>query len=88
MTSLTLVRRIPARPTIVFDALASPEGIRAWWGPDAGPVIVAESDSVLPGPRGNVERYPPVDTDDIGAGFTHQRQQLTSAYAEMNSRYT
>lgn len=44
MTSLTLVRRIAARPAIVFEALASPDGIRGWWGPDAGPVIIAESD--------------------------------------------
>lgn len=44
MVSVTLVRCIPARPTIVFEALASPEGIRSWWGPDAGPVIIVESD--------------------------------------------
>jgi uncharacterized protein YndB with AHSA1/START domain len=44
MTSLTLVRRIKARPSIVFDALTSPEGIACWWGPDEGPVLVAETD--------------------------------------------
>lgn len=44
MTSLTLVRRIAARPSIVFDALTTPEGIRGWWGPDAGPVLFAELD--------------------------------------------
>lgn len=44
MTSLTLVRRIAARPSIVFDALTTPEGIAYWWGPDAGPVLVAETD--------------------------------------------
>ena len=44
MTSLTLVRRIAARPQIVFDALTTPDGIRHWWGPDAGPVLVAETD--------------------------------------------
>jgi uncharacterized protein YndB with AHSA1/START domain len=44
MTSLTLVRRIRARPQIVFDAVTSAEGIAHWWGPDAGPVLVAESD--------------------------------------------
>src|SRR4051812_33478268 len=44
MTSLTLVRRIKARPSIVFDALTTPEGIAGWWGPDEGPVLVAESD--------------------------------------------
>jgi uncharacterized protein YndB with AHSA1/START domain len=44
MTSLTLVRRIKARPSIVFDALTTPEGIACWWGPDEGPVLVSESD--------------------------------------------
>jgi uncharacterized protein YndB with AHSA1/START domain len=44
MTSLTLVRRIAARPSIVFDALTMPEGISAWWGPDLGPVLFAETD--------------------------------------------
>jgi len=44
VTSLTLVRRIAARPSIVFDALTTPEGIAYWWGPDAGPVMVAEAD--------------------------------------------
>lgn len=50
MTSLTLVRQIAARPAIVFDALATPQGIRCWWGPDEGPVLIAESD-VRPGGR-------------------------------------
>ena len=44
MTSLTLVRRIAARPSIVFDALTTPEGIACWWGPDGGPVLLAETD--------------------------------------------
>src|SRR5689334_12988867 len=44
MASLTLVRRIAARPIIVFEALITPEGISCWWGPDAGPVLVAETD--------------------------------------------
>ncbi len=44
MTSLTIVRRIAARPSIVFDALTTPEGIACWWGPDAGPVLIAETD--------------------------------------------
>ena len=30
MTSLTLVRRIKARPSIVFDALTTAEGIASW----------------------------------------------------------
>jgi uncharacterized protein YndB with AHSA1/START domain len=44
MTSLTLVRRINARPSIVFDAVTTAEGIAQWWGPDAGPVLIAEAD--------------------------------------------
>lgn len=44
MTSLTLVRRIKARPDIVFDAVVTAQGIAQWWGPDAGPVVIAESD--------------------------------------------
>jgi uncharacterized protein YndB with AHSA1/START domain len=44
MNSLTLVRRIAARPSIVFDALTTPEGIACWWGPDGGPVLLAETD--------------------------------------------
>jgi len=44
MTSLTLVRRIAARPSIVFDALTTPDGIAGWWGPDDGPVLLAETD--------------------------------------------
>lgn len=44
MTSLTLVRRIAARPAIVFDALTTPAGIACWWGPDDGPVLIAETD--------------------------------------------
>jgi uncharacterized protein YndB with AHSA1/START domain len=50
MTSLTLVRRIAARPSIVFDAITTPEGIACWWGPDAGPVLLAETD-LRPGGR-------------------------------------
>jgi uncharacterized protein YndB with AHSA1/START domain len=44
MTSLTLVRRIAARPSIVFDALTTPDGIACWWGPDGGPVLLAETE--------------------------------------------
>ena len=44
MTSLTLVRRICARPSIVFEALTTPHGIAQWWGPDGGPVLLAETD--------------------------------------------
>jgi uncharacterized protein YndB with AHSA1/START domain len=44
VTSLTLVRRIKAAPEIVFDAVTTAEGIAHWWGPDAGPVLLSESD--------------------------------------------
>jgi uncharacterized protein YndB with AHSA1/START domain len=44
MTSLTLVRRIAARPAIVFDALTTPDDIACWWGPDAGPVLAVQVD--------------------------------------------
>ena len=44
MTSLTLVRRIAARPALVFDAMTTPEGIGHWWGPDDGPLLNAETD--------------------------------------------
>jgi uncharacterized protein YndB with AHSA1/START domain len=44
MTALTLVRRIKARPQVVFNALITPEGIEHWWGPDGGPVLIAQSD--------------------------------------------
>ena len=49
MSSLTLVRRIAARPSIVFDALTTPEGIAHWWGPDAGPVLLAQIDARVGG---------------------------------------
>ncbi len=44
MTSVHLVRRIRARPAVVFDAVTTGEGIANWWGPDAGPVLVSEAD--------------------------------------------
>ena len=49
MTSFTLVRRIGARPGIVFAALSTPEGIAHWWGPDAGPVLSADIDARVGG---------------------------------------
>jgi uncharacterized protein YndB with AHSA1/START domain len=44
MSGLTLVRQIAARPEIVFDAISTPEGMMRWFGPDAGPVLIAEID--------------------------------------------
>jgi uncharacterized protein YndB with AHSA1/START domain len=49
MTSLKLVRRIKARPSIVFDALTTAEGVASWIGPDGGPVLVAETDPQVGG---------------------------------------
>ena len=49
MTSLRLVRRIKARPQVVFDAVTTAEGIARWWGPDAGPVLVAEAEARVGG---------------------------------------
>jgi uncharacterized protein YndB with AHSA1/START domain len=49
MTSTTLVRRIAARPAIVFDAIVTEAGIRSWWGPDAEPAISAVVDSQVGG---------------------------------------
>jgi uncharacterized protein YndB with AHSA1/START domain len=44
MSELTLVRRIAARPAIVYEALTTAEGMTSWWGPDAGPVLLADSE--------------------------------------------
>jgi uncharacterized protein YndB with AHSA1/START domain len=44
MSTMTLVRRIVARPSIVFDALSTAEGMTSWWGPADVPVIAAVAD--------------------------------------------
>jgi len=49
MTSLTLVRRIAARPLIVFEAMTTAEGVAAWFGPDDLPVVDAEMDARVGG---------------------------------------
>jgi uncharacterized protein YndB with AHSA1/START domain len=49
MTSLTLVRRIAARPSVVFEALTTADGIAAWWGPDDLPVTMAQIDARVGG---------------------------------------
>lgn len=49
MTSLTLVRTIAARPSIVFETITTPEGVACWWSPDAGPVLIAECDARVGG---------------------------------------
>ncbi len=49
MTSLTLVRQIAARPSIVFQALTTAQGIAAWWGPDDLPLLTSEIDARVGG---------------------------------------
>lgn len=49
MTDMTIVRRIAARPSIVFEALTTEEGIASWWGPDDIPVISANVDASVGG---------------------------------------
>jgi uncharacterized protein YndB with AHSA1/START domain len=49
MSSLTLVRRIAARPSIVFEAMTTDEGVAAWWGPDDVPAVRAEMDARVGG---------------------------------------
>ncbi|MFI4920092.1 MAG: SRPBCC domain-containing protein [Gammaproteobacteria bacterium] len=44
MNQVTLVRRIGARPSIVFEALTTSEGISSWFGPDDGAVLSAALD--------------------------------------------
>lgn len=49
MKSLTLVRRIAARPSIVFEALVTPDGVAAWWGPEDLPILGADIDARVGG---------------------------------------
>jgi uncharacterized protein YndB with AHSA1/START domain len=49
MTSITLVRRIAARPSIVFDALTTADGVAAWWGPEDLPAIATQVDARIGG---------------------------------------
>ena len=42
--SPTLIRRIKAPPRALFAAFVEPTHIMKWWGPDAGPTILAETD--------------------------------------------
>jgi uncharacterized protein YndB with AHSA1/START domain len=48
-TSVCLIRRIAARPAVVFEALVSAEGIQSWWGPDDRPATSAEVDARVGG---------------------------------------
>ena len=47
--SLTLIRRINASPARIYQAWTRPEQMMRWWGPDAGPVLIAVVDVRLCG---------------------------------------
>ncbi|HEY7889725.1 MAG TPA: SRPBCC domain-containing protein [Steroidobacteraceae bacterium] len=49
MTEAVLVRRIAARPAIVFDALVTADGIASWWGPEEQPALSAVADARVNG---------------------------------------
>jgi uncharacterized protein YndB with AHSA1/START domain len=49
MSNMTLVRQMAASPETVFDLISTPEGIAQWWGPDDGPVLIAEFDARVGG---------------------------------------
>jgi uncharacterized protein YndB with AHSA1/START domain len=49
MSSLTLVRRIAARPSIVFEAMTTSEGLASWFGPDDLPTVSAQVDARVGG---------------------------------------
>jgi uncharacterized protein YndB with AHSA1/START domain len=44
VTQAVLVRRIAARPAVVFEALVTADGIASWWGPADEPAISAQVD--------------------------------------------
>lgn len=44
MNEAILIRRIAARPSIVFEALVTESGIASWWGPADEPAISAQVD--------------------------------------------
>lgn len=48
--SVTLVRRIKARPAMVWAMITQPDLMIQWWGPDAGPTLSVEAE-VRPGGR-------------------------------------
>jgi len=53
LPSVTLIRRIKATPAKVWAAIAMPELMMQWWGPDAGPTLSVVAD-VRPGGRFSV----------------------------------
>jgi uncharacterized protein YndB with AHSA1/START domain len=67
VTDLTFVRRIAARPSIVFEALITPRGVAGWWGPDAGRVTVAQNDPRVGG-RYRVSFRRPDGSEHVSVG--------------------
>lgn len=47
--SLTIKRRFKAPPAKVYRAWTDPEKLKAWWGPDNGPVLQATVDARVGG---------------------------------------
>ena len=70
MTSLTIVRVIEAPPEAVFAAFVEPDKIALWWGPDDGPVTLAEVDARLGG-RFHV-RFRMLDGTEHGSSGTFE----------------
>jgi uncharacterized protein YndB with AHSA1/START domain len=48
LPSVTIVRRLNAKPAKVWAAITQPEMMMQWWGPDAGPTVSVVAD-VRPG---------------------------------------
>lgn len=69
-TSLTIRRRIEAPQQAVFDAFIRPDKIALWWGPDNGPVTLAEVDA-REGGRYHV-RFRMEDGSEHGASGTFE----------------
>lgn len=44
MTEAVLVRRIAARPAVVFDSLVTADAMASWWGPTDEPALSATAE--------------------------------------------
>jgi uncharacterized protein YndB with AHSA1/START domain len=73
MNDVTLVRRIAARPSIVFDALITSDGLSSWFGPDDGQVLSANADVRVGGKLGVRFRLAGNTAEDVAAaGSEHE----------------
>ena len=82
------VEDVPARGPALLDHPAHLAVDRRPVGEQHGGVEVALQRPPGPDPAGGlVERHPPVDADDVGAGVADQRQQLAGADAEVDARH-